>query len=81
MSPFWVVEGFDVFEYGGGGRFVVWKYPIAEPFAFQAAEEAFHGRVVPAVTCTAHAALHLEQLERFSVLLGGVLGTSVGVVD
>ena len=63
MSPFWVVEGFDVFEDGGGGRFVCWKYLISEPFAFQAAEEAFHGSVVPEVAFAAHTTCHFKQAE------------------
>ena len=50
VSPFWVVESLDVFENYGGGPFVCWEYVIAEPFSFQATEEAFHGPVVPAVT-------------------------------
>ena len=81
MSPSWVVEGLKVFEYGTGGRFVGWEYLISEPFAFQAAEEAFHGCVVPAVAFAAHAAFHLELLKCFSVSLGGILGASVGVVQ
>ena len=80
MPAFWVVEGLDVFEDGGGGRFVCWKHLIAEPFAFQAAEEAFHGRVVPTVAFAAHATFHLEQFKCFSVSLGGILGASVGMV-
>ena len=81
MSPSWVIESLDVFEDCGGGRFVCWEYLIAEPFAFQAAEEAFYGGVVPAVAFTTHAALHLKQVERLSVALGGVLRTSVGVMQ
>jgi len=75
MSPSWVVEGLNVFEDCGGGCFICWEYLIAKPFAFQAAEEAFHERVVPAVTCTAHASFHLKQVERFSVFFGGILRT------
>jgi hypothetical protein len=80
MSSFWVVEGLDVFEYCAGGRFVRWKYLIAEPFAFQAAKESFQGCVVPAVSFAAHTAFHLKQVERFSVFLRGILGTSIGVM-
>jgi len=81
VSSFWVVEGLDIFEDCAGGRFVCWEYLIAEPFAFQATEEAFHRRVVPAVAFAAHAAFHLEQFKCFSVFLGSVLGASVGVVQ
>ena len=80
MSPFWVVEGFDVLEDCTGRRFVCCEYLIAEPFAFQAAEEAFRGCVVPAVAFSAHTAFHLKQVERFSVFFGGVLGASVRVM-
>ena len=81
MSPFWIIEGLDVFEDATGRRFVGWEYLIAEPFAFQATEEAFHGRVVPAVSFAAHTAFHFEEIEYFSVSLGGILGASVGVVQ
>ena len=80
MSPLGVVEGFEVFEDCGGGRFVCREHLISEPFAFQTTEEAFHGRMVPTVAFAAHATFHLEQLKCFSVSLGGILGASVGVV-
>ena len=80
MSSFWIVEGLDVFEYCASGRFVRWEYLIAEPFTFQAATESFHGCVVPTVAFTAHATFHLKQIERFSVFLGCILGTSIRVM-
>ena len=81
VSSFGVVEGFDVLEDGGGGLFVIGVDGIACPFAFQAAEEAFHAGVVPAVSFAAHARHHFVLRQQLLVRCTCVLAPAIRVVD
>src|SRR5439155_19555879 len=55
--------------------------PAMDPFAFERAEEAFHGRVVIAVAAPTHARLGTDHFQSALVFVGGVLAPLVRVVD
>lgn len=80
VSSFGIIKGFNILEDSRSGDFVIVVYGISDPFAIQAAVEAFHVGVIPAVAFTAHATGDAQQPKRFLVALGGVLGTTVGVM-
>ena len=55
MQPLAIIEGFDVEEKVGLGLRPAVVDMVVDPFAFQAAEEAFHRRIVVAIAGAAHA--------------------------
>ena len=54
---------------------------LAHQFVFQAAPEAFHGRVVIAVPTARHGWLYAGLLHQFSIGMGAALAAMVGVVN
>lgn len=76
-----VVKSFDVI--GGSANCLLMRFVngVINLFDFETFEEAFHGRVVIAVSLSAHALQESLMCEAFSKRLAGVLGTSVAVDD
>ena len=81
MASLAVVKAFDIFLYcgfrvGPGGVTL-----MVDQFVFQAAPEAFHGRVVIAISPARHRRLHAELRHQFLIVMGAVLAAKVGVVN
>jgi len=77
MPTLSVVEDFDVFEQAGPefiDRTVILR---VDQFDFQATEERFHHRIVPAVAFATHARLNPPAGQGLLVLVAAVLHTTV----
>ena len=62
MTPTSIIERFDVEEKVGPGLVAGRKHTIVHPFAFQGAEEAFHGGIVVPTSDAVHAGLDVMVL-------------------
>ena len=81
MQAAGIVEALDVAEqvpsgFGPGG-----VDPVMDPLGLEGVEEAFHGRVVPAVALAAHRGRDPRPGEGQPIGLGGVLDAAVGMMD
>ena len=75
MTSLSIVEDLDVLEECGSGL-----SPHGEPgsmheLGFERAEEAFHRRVVQAISLTTHGSLDAVEPEQLSIVATGILGT------
>lgn len=58
MSPRPVIESFDVIKGGAPGLCSCLKRLAVNAFTLETMKKAFHGRIIVAVSSTAHAGLH-----------------------
>src|ERR1700690_1536767 len=81
MPTTWIVEPLHVVEQICSGFVPSPVDPAADPLGLQAREEALHGRVVPHVATSAHAARDTEFDEQCLELFTGVLATLIRVMQ
>jgi hypothetical protein len=54
---------------------------LVDEFGFQGSKEALHGRVVPAISFTAHRLGDGSGLKDIAIVAGGVLAAVAGMMD
>jgi polyferredoxin len=74
VATFRVVKPFNVIEDIGTKAITGTVLLPAQPFGLQGWEEAFHCRVIPAVSTSAHAASNAVWIQQPLEILAGVLG-------
>lgn len=79
MAALAVIEDFDVFrdcQFRVSPRRILL---MVDQFILQATPEAFHGRVIVAVTLARHGCLHAELREQLAVVVSTILAAAVRV--
>lgn len=79
MGALAVVEAFDVIEKLEAGLVSRFKPCAIDQFQFEAAPEAFHGRVVIAIGFPTHGGKDSTESQCSAIVACGVLDTAIGV--
>lgn len=79
MTPYRIVEHFDVVEYVLSRLFPIFVGFSLDPFPFQQLEKAFSNGVVVAIASPAHAACKIVGLQELLPITTGVLAPLIKV--
>ena len=81
MSPGPIRETFDVIKGAASGLRSCLKGLAINAFAFETMKETFHGRIIVAVSCAAHAYLHTFLLHEPLIALARVGPAPIRVME
>src|SRR5690606_3693038 len=76
-----VVVNLDVLIQRVVGLLPSFKFRLVHEFLFQHAMEGFNGSIVVTVSSAAHAPNHLVRFQLLAVLMGGILRSSIGMMN